>query len=220
RAHPRCRRTGAGSYEEGIPVRLTRRMIRLQGATMTTDQPMTQPGRAAHWDIVYDTKGEDGVSWYQSKPTITLELLTAAGTDRAAAVIDLGGGASVVVDHLLAGGFTDISVLDLSRVALDRTRARLGTDADPVHWLHQDVFDWVPARRYDLWHDRAVFHFLIDEAERHAYLRTLRAGLAPHGRAIVATFDVDGPTHCSGLPEVRYGAEDLAAVFAPHLDLV
>jgi trans-aconitate methyltransferase len=187
---------------------------------MITGRSTTHTGRAAHWDTVYDTKGEDGVSWYQSTPTITLELLTAAGIDRHASIIDLGGGASVVVDHLLAGGFTDISVLDVSRVALDRTRARLGTDAERIHWLHRDIFDWVPERRYDLWHDRAVFHFLIDEDERRAYLRTLHAGLAPGGRAIVATFDADGPTHCSGLPVVRYRAEDLATVFAPHLDLV
>src|SRR6266571_2545768 len=162
------------------------------GASMITGRPTTHAGRAAHWDTVYDTKGEDGVSWYQSKPAVTLELLDVVDIDRHACVIDLGGGASVVVDHLLAGGFSDISVLDLSRVALDRTRARLGADAERVHWLHRDVFDWVPDRRYDLWHDRAI----------------------------VATFDVDGPTHCSGLPVVRYSAEDLASVFAPHLELV
>jgi hypothetical protein len=188
---------------------------------VTTDRPtMTHAGRAIHWDIVYDTKGEDGVSWYQAVPTVTLELLEAAGIDRHASVIDLGGGASVVVDYLLAERFTDISVLDLSRVALDRTKARLGADAERVHWLHRDVFDWVPQRRYDLWHDRAVFHFLVDEEERRAYVRTLRSGLAPGGRAIVATFDTDGPTHCSGLPVVRYGAEDLATVFAPYLALL
>ena len=175
---------------------------------------------ASHWDRVYDTKGEDGVSWYQSVPTVTLELLKEAGVDRDAATIDLGGGASVVVDHLLAEGYTDISVLDVSRVALDRTRARLGADAEPVHWLHRDIFDWIPDRRYQLWHDRAVFHFLVEEAERQTYVRTLRSGLAAHGQAIVATFDVDGPTHCSGLPVVRYGADDLAAIFAPYLDLV
>jgi trans-aconitate methyltransferase len=187
---------------------------------MTADHRPTYAGRAAHWDTVYDTKGEDGVSWYQSTPTVTLELLKTAAIDRRSSVIDLGGGASVVVDHVLAGGFADISVLDLSRVALDRTGARLGADAERVHWLHRDVFDWVPDRRYDVWHDRAVFHFLVEEDERRAYLRTLRAGLAPGGRVIVATFDVDGPTHCSGLPVVRYSAEDLASVFAPHLDLV
>src|SRR5262249_57182231 len=116
-------------------------------------------------------------------PTFRQDRSRAAGITRHASVIDLGGGASVVVDHLLTDGFTDISVLDLSRVALDRTRARLGSDAERVHWLHRDVFDWVPDRRYDLWHDRAVFHFLVDEDERRAYLRTLRAGLAADGRA-------------------------------------
>jgi SAM-dependent methyltransferase len=196
------------------------RLTRHQQATRNTPPPTTHTGRAAHWDTVYDTKGEDGVSWYQSEPTVTLELLSTAGIDRHASVIDLGGGASVVVDHLLTNGFTDISVLDLSRVALDRARARLRADAERVHWLHRDIFDWTPERRYDLWHDRAVFHFLVDEDERRAYVRTLRAGLAAGGRAIVATFDRDGPTHCSGLPVVRYGAEDLAMVFAPHLDLV
>jgi trans-aconitate methyltransferase len=187
---------------------------------MTTDRPTTGADRTAHWDTVYDTKGEDGVSWYQSVPTTTLELLGTTGIDRDAAVIDLGGGASVVVDHLLTEGFTDISVLDLSKSALDRTRTRLGTDAERVHWLHQDIFDWIPERRYDLWHDRAVFHFLIDEDERRAYTRTLRSGLAPGGHVIVATFDTDGPTHCSGLPVVRYNAHQLAEQFAPYLDLV
>jgi trans-aconitate methyltransferase len=182
--------------------------------------PPMNPARRTHWDAVYDTRGEDGVSWYQSVPTFTLELLKEAGTEPDAAVIDLGGGASVVVDHLLAGGYTDISVLDVSRVALDRTIARLGDDAQRIHWLHRDIFEWAPERRFNLWHDRAVFHFLVEEDERSAYVRTLLAGLAPGGRVIVATFDEDGPTHCSGLPVVRYGAEDLAAVFAPHLELV
>ena len=187
---------------------------------MTADRPTTHASRAAHWNSVYDTKGEDGVSWYQSKPTVTLELLQAAGADRDSAVIDLGGGASVVVDHLLADGFRDISVLDVSRVSLDKAQARLDADAGRVTWLHQDIFDWQPVRRYDLWHDRAVFHFLIEEDERRAYARQMRAGLAPDGRVILATFDADGPTHCSGLPVVRYDAHDLAAIFAPEFHLV
>jgi len=183
-------------------------------------RPTTHEGRATHWNTVYDTKGEDGVSWYQSEPTMTRELLAATGVSRDRAVIDLGGGASVVVDHLLANSFTDISVLDVSRVALDRTQARLGSDAERVHWLHRDIFDWAPERRYDLWHDRAVFHFLTDQDERRAYAKTLRAGLACEGVAILATFAADGPTHCSGLPVVRYAPEALAAEFAPDLELV
>jgi SAM-dependent methyltransferase len=187
---------------------------------MSGPRPTTHEGRAAHWNTVYDTKGEDGVSWYQAVPTMTRELLAVTGAGRDAAVIDLGGGASVVVDHLIADGFTDVTVLDVSRVALDRTQARLGADADRVHWLHRDIFDWMPERRYDVWHDRAVFHFLTEADERRAYAETLRAGLAPGGVAIIATFDADGPAQCSGLPVVRYAPAGLAAEFAPDLALV
>jgi SAM-dependent methyltransferase len=187
---------------------------------MRVNRPTTPTDRAAHWNTVYDTKGDDGVSWYQAIPNVTLELLDTLRVGRAASIIDLGGGASVVVDHLLAREFTDVSVLDVSKVALDDTRARLGPAAEQVHWLHRDIFDWVPERRFDLWHDRAVFHFLIDEVERETYLQVLRSGIAPGGRVVVATFDAHGPTHCSGLPVVRYGATELAQVFAPHFDLV
>lgn len=187
---------------------------------MRVERPTTHADRAAHWNKVYDTKGEDGVSWYQATPTVTLDLLDSLGVARDAPVIDLGGGASVVVDHLLSRHFTDISVLDVSKVALDDTRARLGSAAERVHWLHRDIFEWDPERRFDLWHDRAVFHFLIDEAEREAYLQVLRAGLAPGGRVIIATFDAHGPKYCSGLPVVRYGPTELAEVFAPHFDLI
>jgi SAM-dependent methyltransferase len=187
---------------------------------MRVNRPTTPANRAAHWNTVYDTKGEDGVSWYQSVPKVTLELLDTLRIGRAASIIDLGGGASVVVDHLLARDFTDVSVLDVSKVALDNTKVRLGPAAERVHWLHRDIFEWVPERRFDLWHDRAVFHFLIDEDEREAYLNVLRSGIAPGGRVVVATFDAHGPTHCSGLPVVRYGATELAQVFAPHFDLI
>jgi SAM-dependent methyltransferase len=187
---------------------------------MRVNRPTTPAHRAAHWNAVYDTKGEDGVSWYQAVPTVTLDLLETLRVGRAASIVDLGGGASVVVDYLLAREFTDVSVLDVSKVALDTARARLGPAAERVRWLHRDIFDWVPERRFDLWHDRAVFHFLIDADERESYLKVLRSGIAPGGRVVVATFDAHGPTHCSGLPVVRYGATELAQVFAPHFDLV
>ncbi|MCH7230922.1 class I SAM-dependent methyltransferase [Glycomyces sp. L485] len=187
---------------------------------MRMNRPTTPGDRAAHWNSVYDTKGEDGVSWYQSVPTVTLDLLDALRVRTSASIIDLGGGASVVVDHLLARDFTDVTVLDVSKVALEDAEARLGPASERVHWLHRDVFDWAPERRFDLWHDRAVFHFLIEEDEREAYLQVLRSGIAPGGRVVVATFDAHGPTHCSGLPVVRYGATELAQIFAPHFDLV
>lgn len=187
---------------------------------MTTQQPPAPGQRAEYWDTVYDTKGEDGVSWFQSTPTVTMELFDDIGVTRSSSIVDVGGGASVVVDHLVQGGFEDVSVLDVSRVALDRAQARLGAAAERVHWLHRDIFDWVPERRFDMWHDRAVFHFLIEEEERNAYVRTLQSGITPDSHVIIATFDADGPTHCSGLPVVRYGAEQLAEVFSPGLRLV
>lgn len=184
---------------------------------MTTDTSLPAAERAGYWDNVYDTKGEDGVSWYQAEPTVTLELLAELDVDRSASIIDVGGGASVVVDHFLERDYSDVSVLDVSKVALADTRLRLGASADRVHWLHRDIFEWTPERRFDLWHDRAVFHFLIEKAERDAYVQTLQAGIHGGSHVIVATFDADGPTHCSGLPVVRYGAEELASLFAPHL---
>jgi 2-polyprenyl-3-methyl-5-hydroxy-6-metoxy-1,4-benzoquinol methylase len=187
---------------------------------MRMNRPTTPEDRAVHWDKVYDTRGEDGVSWFQATPTVTLELLDALDVDRDAAIVDLGGGASVVVDNLVERDFSDVTVLDASKVGLDAAKARLGTDAGRVHWLHRDVFEWTPERRYDLWHDRAVFHFLIEEDERESYVAVLRSGIAPGGRAVVATFDAHGPEQCSGLPVVRYGARELAEVFAPHFELV
>lgn len=187
---------------------------------MRVNRPTTPALRAAHWNAVYDTKGDDGVSWFQAFPGLTLELLDTLGVDRHSSIIDVGGGSSVVVDHLLARECTDVTVLDVSKVALDNARTRLATAADRVHWQHRDIFDWTPERTFDIWHDRAVFHFLIDSDERAAYAQVLRAGLGPDSRAIIATFDADGPTHCSGLPVVRYAAAELAEVFAPHFDLV
>jgi len=184
------------------------------------DEALTDSPRAEYWDDVYDTKGEDGVSWFQAEPTVTLELLDELQVGPDAAVIDVGGGASVVVDHLLERGFSDVSVLDVSTVALADTRRRLGATAQGVHWLHRDVFEWTPERRFDLWHDRAVFHFLVEQAERDAYVETLLSGIHADSRVIIATFDTDGPNQCSGLPVVRYGATELAGLFAPHLRLV
>jgi trans-aconitate methyltransferase len=187
---------------------------------MTTEPLQTGAERALHWDTVYDARGEDGVSWYQAHPTVTLDLLDELAVGRDEAVVDIGGGASVVVDHLVESGFSDVSVLDVSKVGLERAQDRLGPAAARVHWLHRDIFDWAPERRFDLWHDRAVFHFLTGEDERRDYVRILRSGLAPGGRVVVATFDAHGPTHCSGLPVVRFGAADLAAEFAPYLQIV
>lgn len=183
---------------------------------MTMPEQPARTDRADYWDGVYDTKGDDGVSWFQAKPAVTMELLAEIAAEPTDALIDLGGGASVVVDHLVEDGYTDLSVLDVSKVALESTRQRLGPAAARVHWLHRDIFEWTPERRYDIWHDRAVFHFLVEKQERDDYVHIMQSGVAAGAHVIIATFDADGPTHCSGLPVVRYGADELASVFAPY----
>jgi SAM-dependent methyltransferase len=172
---------------------------------MTTDAE-----RRRHWDTVYATKAPDAVSWFEETPRISLDLIAATGLAKDAALLDVGGGVSRLADHLVAAGYTDLTVLDLSAEAIARLLARLGPAA-PVRGVVADVTRWRPERLYDLWHDRAVLHFLVEEAGRAAYLETLRAALRPGGHLIVATFAPSGPERCSGLPVRRYGAADLDA---------
>ncbi|NUO61296.1 MAG: class I SAM-dependent methyltransferase [Hamadaea sp.] len=168
---------------------------------------------AQHWQRTYDTKGVDEVSWYQTDPAVSLRLLTAAGLTPASRVLDVGGGASVLADRLLDAGIGDVTVLDIADSALSAARTRLGERAGAVTWLVRDVLAWNPEPRYDLWHDRAVFHFLTDPADRDRYRRVLAAGLAPGGHVVIGTFAADGPQSCSGLPVARYDADQLAAQF-------
>ena len=178
------------------------------------------PGmRAEHWNAAYKARGVTEVSWFQTEPTISLELIEILGVARDAAVIDIGGGASSLVDHLVEQGFNDLSVLDISETALGVARQRLAPSAR-VSWLHQDLLSWRPSRRFELWHDRAVFHFLVREEDRHAYLDRLRAAIAPGGALILATFAEDGPEYCSGLPVARYSAVDLGSVLGEGFALV
>lgn len=163
-----------------------------------------------HWDEVYSSKRADEVSWYERDPHISLELIESLGVGPADAVIDVGGGQSFLVDRLLARGFTDLTVLDQSAVALANAAARVGRAA-PVEWIVADVTDWWPQRRYRLWHDRAAFHFLVEAPERDAYLAALRAG-TDDASVVLATFAADGPQSCSGLPVARYDPTDLEAV--------
>ena len=166
--------------------------------------------RRAHWDETYATKDETKVSWYQPSPEQSLALIRAAGSP-AAAVIDVGGGTSRLADALLADGYRDITVLDISAVALERSKTRLGRRADAVSWIVADVTQWKPARTWDIWHDRAVFHFLTDAAAQDAYLEALKQGTRPGSAVIMATFAPAGPERCSGLPVQRYSAASLAA---------
>ncbi len=162
-----------------------------------------------YWDDRYEQAGETNVSWFQPCPGVSLELIEAAGIERATPVIDVGGGGSRLVDHLLARGFTDVTVLDVSNIALEISRRRLH-ESEQAHWVQADVLTWRPDRRWDLWHDRAVFHFLANPADRDVYLDRLATGLRAGGTFIIGTFAADGPDRCSGLPVCRYDPTTLA----------
>lgn len=170
-------------------------------------------GDQPYWDDRYDTIGSHAVSWYEERPDTSLELLTLVGITPPASVIDVGGGASALVDRLLERGHRDLAVLDLSAVALREARTRL-EDPPEVTWIEADVTSWQPDRTRDAWHDRAVLHFLTDDLARDRYLATLRRALEPGGAFVIGTFAEDGPTHCSGLPVRRHRADDLAHLLA------
>ena len=176
--------------------------------------------RSAHWDNVYITKGEAEVSWFQDSPATSLEMIRAAVPDRDAAIIDIGGGASRLVDALLHDGYRDVSVLDLSANALDAAKKRIGAAASMVDWVVADATTWQPAKTYGVWHDRAAFHFLTDPRDRAAYVKRLRSAVIPGGHVIIATFAPDGPEKCSGLPVQRHDAASLAAELGRDFELV
>lgn len=173
-----------------------------------------------HWEDVYTGRSPEALSWFEAEPALSLALIDAAGVRPADPVIDVGGGASVLVDYLLERGFTRVSVLDIADSALDAARRRLGPRQAEVTWQVADITQWQPTPgAYALWHDRAVFHFLVEERDRQAYLRALRQGLAPGGHAVFATFARDGPQSCSGLPVQRYSAASLHAVLGDGFEL-
>lgn len=181
---------------------------------------MTDPSHQAHWDNVYSTKQEKDVSWYQDRATPSLELIALTGLSREAEIIDIGGGASRLVDSLLLANFGRLTVLDLSAAALDAARQRLGEAAAAVKWVVADVTTWEPSQTYDLWHDRAALHFLTDRADQSAYVERLKRALKPAGFAIIGTFAPDGPERCSGLPVVRHDAASLAALLGDQFELI
>lgn len=175
----------------------------------------------AHWDEVYRTKKSTEVSWYREHLETSLALIRQAAGDRSSAIVDVGGGESTLVDDLVAEGYADLTVLDISTTALDATRSRLGERADRVHWIGGDVTTVdLAAARYDVWHDRAVFHFLTDPAQRAAYVRQVARSVRVGGHVIVGTFGPAGPLQCSGLDVVRYDAGALHAEFGTRFELV
>lgn len=176
--------------------------------------------RKEHWQLVYQTKTPDDVSWFQTQPALSLKLIEASGVGKTGGVIDVGGGASVLVDFLLNEGFNKLAVLDISAAALEHARRRLGQRADSVEWLEADVTTFQPPRRFGFWHDRAVFHFLTDKADRRKYVETLKRTLTPGGNVVIATFALDGPPKCSGLEVARYDAASISAELGLEFQLV
>jgi SAM-dependent methyltransferase len=181
---------------------------------------MTPTDQQAHWENIYTTKGEAEVSWFEETPTESLRLLQLVGAQPSSAIIDVGGGASRLVDNLLAQGFENITVLDLSAAALNSARARLGDKGEAVKWIVADATEWQPTDTYDVWHDRAAFHFLTNEKVQQAYIQRLKQALKRGGHLIIGTFALDGPEKCSGLPVARHSAESLSALLAPDFDLI
>ncbi|MFT6669862.1 MAG: 2-polyprenyl-3-methyl-5-hydroxy-6-metoxy-1,4-benzoquinol methylase [Afipia broomeae] len=180
---------------------------------------MNNTDRQAHWQNVYATKAEKEVSWFQENPAPSLDLVAAAGISTDAAIIDVGGGASRLVDSLIERGFRRVAMLDLSAKALEEARRRLGRRGDGVEWIVADVTTWKPSSMYDLWHDRAAFHFLTETNDRDAYVGCLKTAVRPGGHVIIATFAQDGPERCSGLPIVRYDPDELASTLGPAFEL-
>jgi ubiquinone/menaquinone biosynthesis C-methylase UbiE len=181
---------------------------------------MSEPSRSDHWQNVYVSKGEDQVSWFQETPAISLALIELAGAMPGSGIIDVGGGASRLADCLVSRGYQDVTVLDLSAAALASARSRMGDRADRVTWIAADVTVWEPSRSYDVWHDRAAFHFLTEPKDQAAYVERLRRALRPGGHAIIGTFALDGPERCSGLLVSRYDAAGLAATLGGGFALV
>jgi len=176
--------------------------------------------RKSHWEKVYSTKSHTDVSWYQPVPSMSLELIRSTGASLSAPILDVGCGASTLVDHLLDDGHEDISVLDIAAGAFEQSRTRLGDVANDVTWIESDVTEFAAERRYSIWHDRAVFHFLTDAADRKRYLKVLRNALAPQGHLVLATFGPEGPMRCSGLEIRRYSTDLLQTFLGPDFELL
>lgn len=181
-----------------------------------TDQA---PDRRLHWEHVYQTRQAAELSWFEAEPAASLSLIQSISPE-GGRIIDVGGGASLLVNRLLAAGHWDVTVLDISPAALALARAHLGTEAIRVRWIEADITKVQELGSYDVWHDRAVFHFLISSEDRAAYLAQLDSSLLPGGHVILGTFALHGPYRCSGLPVCRYSAQTLAATLGSNYSLV
>lgn len=165
--------------------------------------------RQQHWETVYQTKTPADVSWFQQQPQESLDFIHSFGLPKDAAIIDIGGGDSLLADHLLQLGYTNITVLDISAAALEKAKRRLGEKAGLVKWIVSDILEFKPALKYDCWHDRATFHFLTSSSDIEKYALTANAAIKEGGRIVVATFSTEGPVKCSGLPVQQYNENQL-----------
>ncbi len=170
--------------------------------------------RKNHWEKIYDTKQLNEVSWYQPTPETSLHFIEKTGLSKDASIIDIGGGDSFLVDNLIKLRFTNITVLDISKNAIERAKKRLGKSASKIEWIVSDISDFVPTKKYDLWHDRAAFHFLNQKHEIEKYAQTVQDSLCESGQLIIGTFSKSGPLKCSGIEITQYNPEDLALVFS------
>lgn len=175
---------------------------------------MEKFNRKEHWENIYSTKALNEVSWYQPTPETSLSIIEETNTPKDAAIIDIGGGDSFLVDHLLKAGYTNITVLDISEKAIERAKTRLGNDANKIKWICVDAAQFKPSEQYDLWHDRAAFHFLTDIKEIENYTHTVYNNLTNNGNLVIGTFAKNGPLKCSGIEISQYNAEDLENTFS------
>lgn len=184
----------------------------------SSDDSTSSAERGSHWDAVYRASDPESRSWYQTEFSVSLALFDALEVSRNSAIIDVGGGESRLVDHLIAKEFSDVTVLDISDIALKASIERVGSKPG-VTWINQDLLTWQPDRRYDLWHDRAVFHFLAP-GEVVLYRELLLRSLTPKGAVVLGTFALDGPEYCSGLAVSRYGCEEIAAFLGDEFEVI
>lgn len=176
--------------------------------------------RKSHWEEIYRSKAHDTMSWFQHKPETSLNLIRSTGLSKRARIIDIGGGDSFLAENLLYMGYKDITVLDISEKALERARSRIGMRSKQIKWLVQDISEFTPQVKFDLWHDRAVFHFLTEEDEIEQYVKTANKYIVPGGHLIIGTFSEKGPTKCSGIQIKQYSTESLSNLFIPFFERI
>jgi trans-aconitate methyltransferase len=176
--------------------------------------------KKTHWEDIYSKEKVDEVSWYQTQPSLSLHMIEAANLDRNAAIIDVGGGASRLIDNLIMQGYTNLTVLDISEKSLERAKERIGSASQNIQWVESDIADFNPHQKFQFWHDRAVFHFLTQPEDRTRYLEVMNQSLAAGAHIMIATFAPDGPEKCSGLPIQRYSHESLQQTLGPAYKLI